>query len=709
MPLKLGVSPLCLAANNCGGSNLRANRVIGPHRFLARGRSTSHSSIRVGQEEASERVRKWKTVSSCRGVGILVVCSLIMTGFVTRTEAEQVTPAMIQDGTDIPKTWNAPKANFDYAVREIMVRMRDGVKLHTVIVIPNGASGLPIVLERTPYDASGDIFLDKNKPQLINAAWTPFREFVADGYILVFQDVRGKYGSKGRYVMVRPPIGPLNPSATDDSTDAYDTVDWLVKNVRESNGRVGMLGSSYDGWAVAMALLGPHPALKVAVPESPMIDGWMGDDWFHYGAFRQRNFDWFIRQTSKEGKGELVPRLIADDYEALLTAGSAGAYASANGLEQLPFWRRLTSNPEYNSFWQGQAIDKLLAAHPSNVPTLWLQGMWDQEDIYGAVHAWESLKAVGKAANNHLVIGPWAHSQINREGDTLGPLHWKGDTAADFRRDVLVPFFDTYLKDRLPHQPLPAVLIYNAAEKHWDHYSDWPLVDERHLTPLYLQPEFGLDFQRPSATHDADDSYISDPAKPVPYLAPPIGYDTRWRTWLVQDQHFASTRTDVLAYTTPVLTQQIRIAGAPFADLFAKTSGTDADWVVKLIDVYPGFDPDDSEMNGYQLPVSMDIFRGRYRQSFADPSPIPAGETQEYKFRLPTVNYVFEPGHRIMVQIQSTLFPLYDRNPQTYVPNIFFAKQTDYQKATMTIERDGANASAVLLPVVENSTVAAVD
>ena len=608
---------------------------------------------------------------------------------------------MVQTGTDIPKTWVRPDARFDYVKREVMIPMRDGVKLHTVIVVPRGAKGLPMLMERTPYDAND--FAKVDSPHMVDAVWSANREWVQDGYVLVYQDIRGKYGSQGKYVMTRPPIGPLNPSKTDDTTDAWDTIDWLVKNVPESNGRVGMIGSSYDGWTVTMALLHPHPALKVAAPESPMIDGWMGDDWFHYGAFRQVNLDYFTGQTSKTGDGKDVPRWAYDDYQNFLDAGSAGAYAEANGFKQLPFWNRLSAHPAYDAFWQGQALDKIVVEHPSTVPTLWLQGLWDQEDMYGAVHTWEALKAKGMAANNHLVMGPWYHSQVNRSAEALGPLHWKGDTAADFRKNVLIPFFNTYLKDQKPAEPTPPVLIYNAAENHWDKFADWPGAAPNALTPLYLQAGSGLAFDKPAA---GEDSYVSDPAKPVPFLAPPVPFSdhARWTTWLVQDQRFVSSRPDVLTYQTPVLDHAVTVQGAPFADIFARTTGTDGDFVVKIIDVYPGSNADRPELGGYQLPISLDIFRGRYRQSFEKPTAIPAGQVQEYKFRLPTVNYVFQPGHRIMVQIQSSLFPLYDRNPQSFVPNIFFAKPGDYQKATISVEHGPAGASAVLLPVVAAST-----
>jgi uncharacterized protein len=619
--------------------------------------------------------------------------------------AASVLPAqtgdMVQTGSDIPQKWVKPQTDYDYVKRDEMIPMRDGVKLHTVILIPKGAHDLPMLLERTPYDAK--FFSSHDSPHLHDTLWSADREWVDDGYIFAFQDVRGKYGSDGAYIMTRPPMGPLNPTKTDDTTDAWDTIDWLVKNIAESNKRVGMIGSSYDGWTVTMALLNPHPALKVAAPESPMIDGWMGDDWFHYGAFRQVNLDYFTDQTTEKSDGAEVPRWGDDDYQNFLDAVTAGNWAVKSGFDQLPFWGRLSAHPAYDAFWQDQALDKLVAAHPASVPTIWLQGLWDQEDMYGAIHTWEALKAKGMAGNNHLVMGPWYHSQVNRAAENLGPLKWKGDTAADFRRDVLIPFFDTYLKDEKPAKAMAPVMIYNPAENHWDDFADWPGADQQHLTPLYLQANYGLGFETAA---QGEDSYVSDPAKPVPFLPLPVKFEEgpRWSTWLVQDQRFVVTRPDVLSYETPVLTQPVRVEGAPLADIFAKTTGTDADFVVKVIDVYPPTYAQQPELAGYELAVSLDIFRGRYRKSFENPSAIPAGEVQEYKFRLPTVNYVFKPGHRIMVQVQSTLFPLYDRNPQKYVPNIFFAQPSDFEKATVSIERGPAGASAVLLPVVQSST-----
>jgi putative CocE/NonD family hydrolase len=362
----------------------------------------------------------------------------------------------------------------------------------------------------------------------------------------------------------------------------------------------------------------------------------------------------------------------------------------------------MVAHPAYDGFWQGQALDKLLAANPSNVPTIWEQGLWDQEDMYGAIHAWEELKAKGKLGSNFLVMGPWRHSQINREGRSLGPLKWEGDTAEQFRRDMVLPLFNQYLKDG-PAANLPAAAIYNTGLNHWDKFAQWPLACDAGctapLTPIYLGAQGALGFEKPAA---GEDSYVSDPAKPVPHLPRPVNMgDGRWGDWLVSDQRHVDGRPDVMVYQTPVLNQAVTVSGVPWADIFAKTTGTDGDFVVKLIDVYPDEQANDPHMGGYELPISLDIFRGRYRDSFEHPSAIPAGKVQRYRFRLPAVNHVFLPGHKIMVQVQSSLFPLYDRNPQKFVPNIFLASKTDFQKATVSLELGGTGASAIWLPVVK--------
>ncbi len=608
---------------------------------------------------------------------------------------------------DIPKTFTAPREGYDYVKRVEMIPMRDGVKLYTVIVIPKDAKGAPMLLTRTPYNAAARATRTSSTRML---ATLPQGDevFVADGYIRIFQDVRGKYGSEGDYVMTRPLKGPLNPTNVDHSTDAYDTIEWLVKNVPESNGRVGMLGSSYEGFTVVMALVHPHPALKVAAPMSPMVDGWMGDDWFHFGAFRQTNFDYYTGQTSAHGGGGDIVRRGYDDYENFRRAGSAGDFARAAGLDQLPWYRKTVEHPAYDSFWSDQALDKTMAAQPLTVPTMWIQGIWDQEDMWGAIHSYLAVEPKDTANTmNYLVMGPWRHSGVNYDGTTLGPLKFDGDTALQFRRDVLKPFFDQYLKEGAPKAATPPVFIYNTGENHWDRLQKWPLACETGCAasskPLYLAANSGLSFTPPAGSSgnggNGYDEYVSDPAKPVSYLPRPVRFadGELWRRWLLTDQRWVADRPDVLVYTTPVLTEPLRVSGAPLVNLVAATSGTDSDWVVKLIDVYPDEVPSQPEMGGYQLPIAMDIFRGRYRESFAAPKAITPNAPLPYRFILPTVNHVFLPGHRVMIQVQSSWFPLYDRNPQTFVPNIFFAKPEDYKKATQRIYHE----SFVSLPVVE--------
>jgi len=410
-----------------------------------------------------------------------------------------------------------------------------------------------------------------------------------------------------------------------------------------------------------------------------------------------------------KGEGVDILRQGYDDYENFRRAGSAGDFASAAGLNQLPWWRKLTEHPAYDVFWQAQALDKTMAAQPLQVPTMWIQGLWDQEDMWGAIHSYLASEPKDSGNDrNFLVMGPWRHSQVNYDGASLGPLKWNGDTALQFRRDVLKPFFDQYLKDGAPKADTPPVFIYNTGENHWDRLQSWPLSCDRGCAsksrPLYLTAGFELSFTAAAIgdSKTAFDEYVSDPAKPVPYVPRPVRFADAdaWRRWLVTDQRGVADRPDVLAYVTSPLTEPLRISGAPTANLVASTSGTDSDWVVKLIDVYPDEVPGQPEMGGYQLGVSMDIFRGRYREGFETPKAIASNKPLTYKFTLPTANHVFLPGHRIMVQVQSSWFPLYDRNPQTFVPNIFFAKREEYVKATQRVYHTEGAASFIDLPVV---------
>lgn len=636
--------------------------------------------------------------SFCRFI-IGALCFLLYT-LPSPAQTKPMTP-------DIPEKFTAPKSDYDYVKRVEMIPMRDGVKLYTVIVIPKGAKHAPILLTRTPYNAA-ERAARTESPHMLDELPQGDDVFVKAGYIRVFQDVRGKYGSEGAYIMTPPPLGPLNTTEINDTTDAYDTIEWLVKNIPESNGKVGMIGSSYEGFTVVMALIHPHPALKVAAPESPMVDGWMGDDWFHYGAFREVNLDYFAEQTTVRGSGMSIPREGYDDYTNFLRKGSAGDFARSGGLEQLPFWRKIEEHPTYDFFWQEQALDKVMATLPLTVPTMWLQGLWDQEDMWGAIHSYSLVEPKDTSNDkNYLVMGPWRHSQVNGEGYSLGPLRWDGDTTLQFRRDVLLPFFNQYLLDGAPKATTPPVLIYNTGENRWDRFQSWPLSCESGCDnkpePLYLTANGTLSFQAPNTTASKFDEFLSDPSKPVPYRPRPVfaGDDDAWRNWLVNDQRFVDGRPDVLTYVSEPLKEPLHLGGAPRVNLYASTSGTDSDWVVKLIDVYPDTVPSQPAMGGYELAISLDIFRGRYRTSFEKPEAIKPNQPLLYRFGLPTVNHVFLPGHRIMVQIQSSLFPLYDRNPQTFVPNIFYAKPEDYRKATQRIWHTPGTESFIQLPVVK--------
>ena len=614
--------------------------------------------------------------------------------------------------SEIPEKFEPTNDGFDYVKRDLMVPMRDGVKLHTVILVPKGAKGAPILLTRTPYDAK------KLTSHAESAHLGPVLSgydnatdvIVEGGYIRAVQDVRGKHGSEGDYVVNRPLRGPLNPTPVDHATDTWDTIDWLVKNVPESNGKVGILGISYDGFLPLMALVDPHPALKVSVPMNPMVDGWVGDDWFHNGAFRQINVTWIYDQVATR-KGEAKWWTSHHDvYDMFMQAGSAGELGRRRGLDQLGFWRKLTEHPAYDAFWREQAVDKLLAKRPLKVPVMLVHSLWDQEDIYGAPAVYKALEP--KDAGNDkvfLVMGPWYHGQMIQDGSSLGALKFHADTAREFRRNVLAPFLAQHLKDGAPKADVAPVTAFETGTNAWRRLPAWPPragnADEGGPRRLYLRSGLKLTFDAPGAGDTAFDEYVSDPAKPVPFRARPIqpmGYaeGQTWSRWLVDDQREASGRPDVLAFVSDVLAEPLKIAGEPVANLVASTSGSDSDWVVKLIDVYPDEVADQPEMGGYQLMVSADIFRGRYHESLEAPKAIAPDRPLTYRFALPTANHVFLPGHRIMVQVQSSWFPLYDRNPQTFVPNIFWAQPRDYAKATQRVFHEPGRMSFVELPVV---------
>jgi putative CocE/NonD family hydrolase len=622
------------------------------------------------------------------------------------------TPQYPNYPSETPATFKAPTLGMDYERREAMIAMRDGVKLHTVILVPKGAKHEGILLTRTPYSAN-ILTTNSYSEHLGTTLWgydNATETIVAGGYIRVVQDIRGKYGSEGDYVMNRPLHGVLNPTPVDESTDTYDTIDWLVKNIPETNGKVGVLGISYDGFLALMPLVHAHPALKVAVPMNPMVDGWRGDDWFHNGAFRQQNIPYIYEQTATRSNDAHWASSDFDDYDMYMKAGSAGELGRQRNLDQIGFWKKLTEHPAYDTFWSEQAVDKILAKKPLTVPTMIVASLWDQEDIYGAVAVYKALQPKeGNSGKLFLVMGPWHHGQEIEEASSLGAIKFRSDTGLYFREKILAPFLAHYLKDDAPPMSVAPVTAFETGTNRWEDLKTWPSGCANGCTPkptpLYLQAASKAAFSAPSGSESFDE-YVSDPAKPVPFRArpsQPVGYvaPLTWVRWLVDDQREPSGRTDVLSYTTEVLTAPMKISGEPIANLVAATTGTDVDWVVKLIDVYPTEVAGEPDLGGYQLPVAMDIFRGRYRESLSEAKPVAANTPLTYRFALPTTNHVFLPGHRIMVQIQSSWFPLYDRNPQTFVPNIFFAKPEDYKKATQRIYHSAAQASFVELPVVK--------
>jgi putative CocE/NonD family hydrolase len=638
-----------------------------------------------------------------------VLALLTLTGLAQGQAATPASIAPTSDFTDIPATFTPDTSSFDFIRREAMIPMRDGVKLHTVLMIPKGAVGAPMLLDRTPYNADR---LTSRSDSSHGDAVLPlaYGELFDAGYIIVAQDVRGKDGSEGDYVSTRPLAGPLNPTRVDHSTDAYDTIAWLVKNTPESNGRVGTLGTSYDGFTTLMSLVNPHPALKAAVPMNPMVDAWRGDDDYHNGALRQIGLDYYYEQTSTRNSRESIWRSGYDDYTIMLRAGSAYDIGKLFGGQALPAWTHVLDHPAYDDYWRGQAMDKILGARPLTVPVLLVHSLWDQEDIYGALAVFAAIKP--KDADNSkvfLAIGPWHHGQENHEAASLGAIRFDGDTGRQFRRNVLLPFLDAHLKTGGAAATLPVVTAYETGTNRWKGYERWPLSCATGCPsvsrPLYLQADSGLSFDRPKAGGADADAYVSDPRKPVPYRLRPIrptyAKDSTWSRWLVDDQRPFSDRTDVLTYQTEPLRTPLKIAGAPIAHLFASTTADDADFVVKLIDVYPESDPEQPEMGGYQLAVSMDVLRGRYRDDPAHPKPFVRGATTAVDVPLPNANHVFLPGHRLMVQIQSSWFPLYDRNPQGWVPNIAYARPADYVAATIQVFHAPGAASFIELPVAD--------
>jgi len=581
--------------------------------------------------------------------------------------------------------------------KEVMIAMRDGVKLHTEIYTPkNAKEPLPIFLERTPYGISAD---DKGySPKLYR-----YTSMFADGYVFVFQDIRGRYGSEGQFVMNRPVHDPSNPKGVDESTDTYDTIEWLVKNVPNNNGRVGTAGISYGGFLAAMALVNPHPALKAVSEQACMGDGWLGDDFFHNGAFRlSYGYEYAAEmETTKENSKLKFDR--DDLYDWYLHIGPLSNINKDYLHGKIPSWNSFVEHPAYDEFWKEKALAHVL--HQATVPNLNVAGWWDQEDFYGPTATYANLEKNDAAHLNYLVVGPWNHGGWSHgPGNWLGQIPFASNTGEYFREKVEAPWFAYWLHGK-GELPLKEALLFQTGSNTWTRFDAWPPRDALQKS-LYFGADGKLSFDAPKTdAAEAFDSYVSDPANPVPYRNRPVDetypsdHPGRWYTWLVQDQRFVENRPDVLSWKTEVLQEDVTLTGQVTAKLFAATTGSDADWVVKLIDVYPEKPDTEWNLSSYELMIADEIFRGRYRNSYEKPEPIVPGEITPFTIDLHTADHVFKKGHRIMVEVQSTWFPLYDRNPQKFVPNIFEAKESDYQKATQKIYRSQKYPSHVEISV----------
>ena len=582
-----------------------------------------------------------------------------------------------------------------YVMQDVMIPTRDGTKLHTRVFTPRAQSGpLPFIMKRTPYGIGG-------AAGNLNG---PFRELAEDNYIFVFQDIRGRYGSEGTFVMMRPARSPGDTRAIDEGTDTWDTIEWLLKNVPNHNGRVGMLGVSYDGWTTIMGALEPHPALKAISPQASPSDMWLGDDFHHNGAFRlSYGFEYAaMMETSKEQEQFKFDKY--DTFDWYLALGPLSNVNEKYLKGKIPTWNDYVAHPDYDAFWQRQTLIPFIKS--ATVPTLNVAGWWDQEDFYGPIDIYSALEKHDRNNLNYLVVGPWNHGGWSRgTGDRLGDIQFGSPTAQYYREQVQKPWFAYWLKDQ-GKLDLPEALTFEVGTNTWKRWETWPPKSAVQSRNLYFHSNGKLSFDAPNTqSRDSLDAYVSDPAHPVPYRArpiPPTYYPggSGWPTWLVTDQRFVDDRPDVLSWETDVLQEDVTIAGEVLAKLFASTTGSDADFIMKLIDVYPEEGNTEAKMNGWQLMVSNEVFRGRYREGYTRSVPIKPDSVLPFSWSLHTQNYTFEKGHRIMVQVQSTWFPLIDRNPQTFVPNIFNAKASDFKAATMRVHRNSRYPSSIVIPVV---------
>ncbi len=595
-----------------------------------------------------------------------------------------------------------------YTKRVALIPMRDGIRLNTVIYSPQKVqSPLPILFLRTPYGVSDTPSPNKQDYTL---------DMAREGYIFVFQDIRGRYKSEGTFEMQRFTRDRKISKSVDESTDAYDAIEWLLRNTSNNNGKVGMYGISYDGWTTMMGTIDPHPALKAASEQATPSDMWIGDDFHHNGAFRlSYGFEYaYMEEATKEDAHFAFDRY--DTYEWYLKLGPLTNVNEKYFHNKIPSWNNFAKHPNYDDFWKKQSTPYRIDA-PS-VPILHVAGYWDQEDFYGPLKAYEVLEKKDSRNQNFIVLGPWNHGGwANGKKENLGNVKFGMPTAEQFRKEIQAKWFAFYLKGK-NDQPVPEsvpfslqgmsggkfpeALTFQTGSNSWQAYDAWPPANRTTIKNLYFRSDGKLSFDAP-AEDEAFDSYVSDPAHPVPYRSRPIeatyGPGSRWYTWLTEDQRFVHNRPDVLSWETETLMEDIPVTGNLLAVLSAATSGTDSDWVVKLIDVYPESYPSDPKMSGYQLMMANDVFRGRFRNSVEKPEAVKPNEVNKYSIDLHAINHVFRKGHKIMVQVQSTWFPIIDRNPQKYVQNIFEATASDFQIATQKIHRSVSNPSYIQLPV----------
>lgn len=605
-------------------------------------------------------------------------------------------------GTTAQETQKETSAK--YTRTAVMVPMRDGVHLQTVYFVPvEQKEPLPILMIRTPYGVPA------TEEPLHEPA---FKELAADGYIFVFQNLRGRFKSEGQFEMSMR----YDRKKPNESADAYDTIDWLVKNVPKNNGKVGIFGISYPGLTATLSMLEPHPALKAISEQASPADQWMNDDFHRYGALRlSYAFEYTVMEQAEKGANTHFKFDTHDTYQWYLDLGPLSNINAKYLHGTIPAWNNMAEHPNYDAFWQKEAFTTQI--HEATVPNLNVAGYWDQEDPWGPWKIYYTTEKNDPKHYNFMVAGPWNHGGWwRKDGSTLGSIPFGGhNTSLEFRENIEAPWFRYWLHGK--GQPFTwEVQTFQTGSNAWKTYNTWP-PKEAKPTSLYLHANGELSFTAPAAAN-AFTEYISDPANPVPYRQRPIsptypGGD--WSTWEVQDQRFVDHRPDVATFVSKPLDKDITVTGELIADLFASTTGTDSDWVVKLIDVYPEdlqsrdidkqgpYKPGEyaQSLNGYELMIAAEVLRGRFRRSFEQPQPITPNEVTEYKIPLRSHNHVFLKGHRIMVQVQSTWFPVIDRNPQKFVPNIFEAKASDYVKATQRVYSTAESPSHIVLPVVE--------